>query len=137
MHIDADDPVATTVAARIAVDAREAGLTLLSVSRTPNGTARPDLRLVRARLDTTDAGSALAAVAASLGLADAGAPMPLDPLDRLLVFEYRVVSAGFVVPIVHLPELVGLGPRLRASGPLVGRDGAWNLADAWLAPERP
>jgi hypothetical protein len=41
----------------------------------------------------------------------------------------------FIVPIVHLPEIVAGAPRVDGwTGPLVRPDGSWNLADAWLRP---
>ncbi|MGH8246530.1 MAG: ABC transporter substrate-binding protein, partial [Gammaproteobacteria bacterium] len=68
---DASDPLARAVAERIAVNVREAGITL-QVSRPPvaEQPGKPDLRLVRLGMGSMQPGQALAYLAASLHLSD-------------------------------------------------------------------
>jgi hypothetical protein len=59
------------------------------------------------------------------------------PLADVARAERALLENGVVVPLVHAPELVGLGARVDSwSGPIVLPSGAWDLADLWIAPDR-
>jgi MarR-like DNA-binding transcriptional regulator SgrR of sgrS sRNA len=97
----------------------------------PGGKA--DVRLARVRLSSLDSAQALADLAAAFGLAwqapSGGAPEALFQAEQKLLDDYRVV------PLFHVPQILGLSPRLRNWDP--GPWGDWRLENAWLEPRRP
>ena len=143
LRVDASDPLARSVAERIAVDAREAGLTV--TVQVPAGLAPlPDLRLLRVKLEATSPDRALTRAIAALGsraIASGTTAPPLEadaPLDTVLRLERAVLETSVVVPVLRVPELYGLGERVetwegRASSPT----GAWNLASLWIRAASP
>jgi ABC-type transport system substrate-binding protein len=137
---DSGDPLEQSVAERIVVNAREAGISLVTQSIT--GTASvpsqaapgPDARLIRLRMNSPLPRGALASFLATLGPAtniDASTlPDPASPQD-IYDRERAVVSSYRVVPLVWLPQVYGLSARVRnwkAPGP----GETWPLADVWL-----
>jgi MarR-like DNA-binding transcriptional regulator SgrR of sgrS sRNA len=46
--------------------------------------------------------------------------------------EKALLDERRIIPLFHLPEIYGLGPRVRGWAP--SRWGGWNLASVWLAP---
>ena len=143
LRVDASDPVARSIADRIAVDAREAGFAL--TVQAPTGLApRPDIRLLRVRLAPTSPGRALASAMAALGprtlayVASEPPPAPDVPLSEVYRVERALLERSIIVPVVHVPDIYGLGERLDSwNGPVVTDAGALNLADAWLRAGSP
>jgi hypothetical protein len=124
----ASGAIARPIAERIALNARDAGLAITLV---PGGPA--DARVVEVRIGSAEPGPALAGVAAALGLpepAAAASPEAIYEAERALLEGFRVV------PLVHLPELYGAGPRVRG-GPGITPLGEWRFADLWLEAGRP
>ena len=142
LRVDAADPVAQAIAERVAVDVREAGITVKV--QAPVGLApRPDVRLVRVACDATTPDRVLAAIMAALGSrATALATTETAPaigasLDTVYRVERALVERDIIVPVVHVPALYGLGDRVESwNGPAVSPIGAWNLANVWLRSER-
>jgi peptide/nickel transport system substrate-binding protein len=143
LRIDASGPVARSIAERIAVDGREAGLT---INIDPTGTLapRPDVRLVGIRLAASSPERALAALVAALGprvtaaLSAEAPPGPGAPLDTVYRFERGLLDHHIIVPVVHVPELHGLGKRIESwDPPIVLPSGALNLASIWLGTGTP
>jgi ABC-type transport system substrate-binding protein len=134
----AADPVAQAVADRVAVDGRDAGLTVtVAAARTPT-LGGPDVHLVHAVLAVNTPDRALAVLAHTLGVGGGAVPAAGTPLDAVYRFEQSLLDRDLVVPLVHLPQLYGLSTRVEtANGPLVRPSGALNLADAWLRTEKP
>jgi MarR-like DNA-binding transcriptional regulator SgrR of sgrS sRNA len=143
LRADASDPLAQAIAERIAVDVREAGFTMRV--QAPAGLApRPDVRLVRMTLDATAPDRALAAVMTGLGARVVAlattetAPSPGAPIETVYRIERTLLEHHVVIPVVHVPELYGLGERVEWwNGPAVLPTGAWDLANVWLRTERP
>jgi peptide/nickel transport system substrate-binding protein len=131
LAFDSSDPVAAAIAGRIAVDGRAAGLVV-----TPAGADPADARLVRLGIELPEPRPALLALARTLGIADRlRLPARASP-EELLAAERTLLADDWVVPLVDLPELYALGPRVKdwmASG-VPGVDG-WRLEDVWLAEE--
>lgn len=128
---DPADSLTRIIAERIAVNARDAGITL-QVTNQPRG----ELRLARARFSSADAARALVELASALGLAE---PRVSDPRPESLYNAERALLEGFrVVPLFDLQDAYGVGPRVRLwlSGGM-GRMGNLRLADVWLEGDRP
>ncbi len=125
------DPLARAIAERIAVNAREAGIRLLVSPQA----AKPDVRLVRARIHSVEPGAALSGLAKSLGLGE----LPgLADAEACYAAERALVDDFRVIPLVHLPELYASRTAVRTwQTPGLLKTGEWRLDDVWLAPERP
>jgi len=130
---DANDPLEQSIAERIAVNARDAGMEVAAAPK--QGTATNyDAVLVRFRLSSPDPAVALARLAAAFAplagmnvdpLAEAAPPQRVYDYERALVTGYRIV------PLIWLPRVYGLGARLRNwDTPAPGA--AWPFADVWL-----
>lgn len=123
MSYDPRDPQAQLVAERIALNARDAGITLrVSLS----GAA--DVSLVRIVLPSSDPATSLREAARELGL-----PQPAvhgNSVDDLYPAERSLVEGHSVIPLFHLPVASSAGARLRNWQP--GRSGGWNLSEVWL-----
>jgi ABC-type transport system substrate-binding protein len=123
LSYDPRDPQAQLIAERIALNAREAGITLqVSLS----GVA--DVTLTRIALPSPDPATSLREAAHSLGL-----PQPLmhgNSVDDLYSAERSLLDAHTVIPLFHLPVASAAGVRARNWQP--GRTGDWNLSNVWL-----
>jgi peptide/nickel transport system substrate-binding protein len=128
LSYDPADPQARILADRIAVNARDAGITL-QVTNQPRG----ELRLARARVSSLDGALALADLAGAFGLGEVRVPSGLMRPDLLYNAERALLEAHRVVPLFHLPEACGVGAKVRLwQKPGLGRLGAMQLADLWL-----
>jgi ABC-type transport system substrate-binding protein len=145
---DSADPLEHSVAERIVVNAKEAGLAVRAQATSAAGaslrdsrgigsqTGHVDLQLVRWRMTSALPGEALRDFltrihAGPLAGVEVGAfPEAASPED--LYNQQRTVLSTFrVVPLVWLPQVYGLSARVRdwkAPGP--GEN--WPLADVWL-----
>jgi ABC-type transport system substrate-binding protein len=125
---DASDSLARVIAERIALNARDAGLTLQT---TNNATA--DLRLVRMALPSLDARVSLSELASKLGL-----PQPnfgTDPASSLYAAESALLQSQRVIPLLHLRTAVALSATVK--GWQEDPDGGWHLENVWLELENP
>ena len=124
-----EDPAWRAVADRIAVNARDAGLMVTAAQ----ANAAADVRLVEMRIASAEPWQALAGLAASLGLAEpphSGTPEALFAAERGLLADFRVI------PLLHLPYVYGVGPRVRG-GPGITPLGEWRFEALWLEGARP
>jgi MarR-like DNA-binding transcriptional regulator SgrR of sgrS sRNA len=136
MRLDYDpaDPLAQFIVERIALNAREAGILLQVGGLSPaTPTGQSGLRLARIRLKGPHPAEALADLAQALGLEDKWKSFAVEKPDQVYAAERKLMDEGRIIPLFHLPEIVGLSPRLRNWMPR--RWGEWRLADAWLAPD--
>jgi ABC-type oligopeptide transport system substrate-binding subunit len=141
LSYDPRDPQAQLIAERIALNAREVGITVqVSLSGTE------DIRLVRAVLPSPDPATSLVEAARQLGLpqpafpATRGNPLDDHSLDDLYQAERSLLDGYAVIPLFHLPVASAASARVRAWEP--DRLGEWSgagqsLADLWLADSRP
>jgi peptide/nickel transport system substrate-binding protein len=131
---DGADAVAETVAARVAVNARDAGISLTIIAEN-GGTAaaNADLRLVRRRIAAPNPQQALLGLL-NLDLnAIAGSQVSgFETPEARYLAEKAELDTGNIIPIVFLPELYALGPSVRDWMP--PRWGGWRLEDVWLDP---
>jgi ABC-type transport system substrate-binding protein len=119
------DGTARLIAERIAVNAHEAGLTVRPVAI---GGQSASARLVRTRINLPDPAQALGSVGAALGLTPpaGNSPQALYEAESALLRDHRII------PLFHLPEIYGLGPRVRGWTP--SRWGGMRLDSVWLSP---
>jgi ABC-type transport system substrate-binding protein len=145
---DFADPLEQSVAERIVVNAKEAGMALraqaLPVAEQSRGAAQApgiDLRLVRWRMSSPLPGDALASFLTRIygwplkGVETSAFPRNPSPED-IYKQQRAVLDTYRVVPLVWLPQVYGLSARVRdwkAPGP--GEN--WPLADVWLDTEVP
>ena len=143
---DADDPMGRMIAERVVVNAQAAGISIsaraISVD-SPGGIANRaanvpeyDARIVRLPMSSPAPGVALGDFLQAVAqLADLNPSLtaPLnDPAnsEQLYSRERAVLDTYEIIPLVHVPEVVGLSARVRDWIP--ARWGAWRLADIWL-----
>lgn len=125
---DAADPVARVVAERVALNARDAGLSLqLSASNSA------DLRLVRVPLVSLDPRVALANLATALGLPQP--KFPGDSVESLYAAETALLDSQRVIPLLHVRVAAGIGPMVKSW--TASADGIWPLQDVSLSAEKP
>ncbi len=131
---DASDPLARAMAERIAVNAREAGLTLQASAQASS----PDLRLLRLSIRPPLPEEALSSLISSLRLTDLWPPANNQSPEALYASERAVVDSYRVIPLFHLAETYGSSPRLKTwATPGVLLSGNWRLDDLWLEAEKP
>ncbi len=124
---DANDSIARLLVERIALNARDVGLSLQ-----PSTSRSTDLRLVRLSIVSTDPWIGLANVAtvANLPIGDAGG----NSVQDLYRAEQALLATQRLIPLFHLPATYASAKFLRDWS--VGADGSWRLADAWLTSEK-
>ena len=133
---DSADALARQTAERIAVNAREVGITL-QVSPLPKGWRRMpdagfDLRVERTRIEGPTLHAACRQAASGLRFPTPGAAE--DP-EHIYGVERKFLDAFAAVPLVYAPELVGLGPRVKDWSALPW--GAWRIVDTWQMGQNP
>jgi hypothetical protein len=129
LSLGVSDPIWRPIAERISVNARDAGLTISVTSQAANA----DVRLMELRITDSQPAHALSELAAALGLgqaASADTPQDLYTAERMLLDGYRVI------PLFHLPEVYGVGPRVKGL-PGISPMGNWRFGDLWLEGPRP
>ncbi len=135
LSYDPRDPQAQLIAERIALNAREVGITVqVSLS------GAEDIRLMRVVLPSPDPATSLAEAARQLGLQQPAFPATRgNSLDDLYQAERGLLDGYAVIPLFHLPVASAASARVRDWEP--DRLGEWSeagssLADLWLADSR-
>jgi peptide/nickel transport system substrate-binding protein len=121
-----DDPSLRPIAERIALNARDAGLTLAIGQG-------GDVRLTELRVASLDPARALAAMAVELGLPEPGRA---DSPEALCSAERALLEGHRVIPLIHLPDVYGAGPRVHGA-PGITPLGEWRFENLWLEGGRP
>ncbi len=121
------DPIARLLAERIALNGKDAGLSLQTTSA-----ASADLQLVRVPL-AADPWIALADVAARAGLPEAKSQG--GSVGDLYAREQAELAEQRIIPLFHLPESYAAAATLKNW--TLRPDGSWSLADAWLGSGKP
>lgn len=125
---DPQDPVARTVAERILLNARDAGIT---VQLTTGGHA--DSALTRVSLPSMNIQTALTGIALALQL-----PTPSfgsASANDLYSAEKTLLQSHRVIPLAYLRSAAALQPAVRNFH--MSPDGTWQLNNVWLGPEKP
>lgn len=126
LRYPANDLFLRSVAERLALNARDAGI---SIQLTTNGNG--NLRLIELPLESTDDANELKRIAEQVGAGDRAQqldpakPETLYELERSLLDEHRIV------PLVHLRETFGIAPRVHFQPPATDPF-SLHLEDAWV-----
>jgi peptide/nickel transport system substrate-binding protein len=124
---DSNDSLARLLAERIALNARDAGLSVqLNASAT-------ELRLVRIPLASCDPWTSLLVLNNQLGLPPIEAKA--HSLEQLFASEQSMLASGRVIPLFHLPLAYGAATNLHDWTLMPG--GKLNVAGAWLKSSQP
>jgi hypothetical protein len=129
LSYDPADALTRAIAERIAVDAREAGI-LIQVM--PGG--QSDMRIFRVPLRSPDPAQELSDLAAAFHVSESIEPSAVTAEARYQV-ERKVINDFRLIPLCHLPEILGIGSRVRNWQP--PRWGDWRLDNVWLEPRTP
>ncbi len=125
---DGNDPLSRILAERIALNARDLGLSLR-----PTNVADSDLRLARIPIASSDPWVALSELVNRTGLP------PIKnmggPAEDLFAQEQAAIATERILPLFHLPVTYASAPTLKDLG--INLDGTWNLERAWLENSRP
>ncbi len=119
---DSNDPIGRLLAERIALNAKDSGLSLQPT------TAASDLRVVRIPLASANPGIALNGVSTLIGAAPRQGRA--DSPEDLYTSEQSVLATHRLIPLFHLPVSYLSAANLR--GWTLRPDGTWNLENAWL-----
>ena len=125
---DPQDPIARTVAERILLNARDAGIT---VQLTTSGHA--DLALTRVALPSLNMQTALTGLALALQL-----PAPTfgsTSANDLYSAEKTLLQSHRVMPLIDLRAGVAIQPAIH--GFKMSPDGAWQINSVWMGAEKP
>jgi ABC-type transport system substrate-binding protein len=124
---DGNDSLSRLLAERIALNARDAGLSVQL-----NASA-PDLRLVRIPLAASDPWTSLQVLNSELGLPAIEAKT--RSIEQLFASEQNMLASGRIIPLFHLPLSYASATNLR--GWTVTAGGTLNVAGAWLKSSQP
>ena len=137
LSLGVSDPGLRTIADRIALNARDAGLTVnVAPQGATQGTtqgATVDIRLMETRIASADPSRALAALAAAYGLPE---PPRAETPDALYAAEHNLLEGFRVVPLFHLPDVYGAAQRVKG-GPGITPLGEWRFGDLWIESVHP
>ena len=143
LRIKDADPLLRSIAERVAVEARDVGLTI-NVNSSAVAPVRPtDIQLMRVGLDPAPPERALSTLVTELGiplteLTFDGSGGHSPELETVYRSEQTLLDQHAIVPLVHLPEIYAVGPHVDGwNEPMVRPSGAWNLANAWLKTAKP
>ena len=133
---DPNDALTSQIAERIAVNARDAGLTL-RVAPLPLGWLRmpdtgTDARVERVRIGGPTLGAAVRQATSKLGLSTEA---DTDSPEQVYGAERKLAGSFTDVPLLYVPELVGLAARVRGWSPTTWGD--WHLENVSLEAEQP
>ena len=130
---DGSDPLSRVIAERIALNARDAGLTIQLLDVPAEKPATADVRLVRSPLRSLDARVALSETAAGMGLVPG--QFEGDSTASLYAAENALVQSRRVIPLLHLGTGVALSPHVMGWQDNPG--GNWSLPNLWLEAGQP
>jgi len=124
---EGSDPIAHLLAERVALNAKDAGLSLQ-----PSSAASVDLRLVRIPLASTDPWITLSKISVML---DVPVAKESGTVEDLYASERAMLATRRMIPLFHLPVSYAASASLNNWS--LRPDGSWTLAEAWLGSGRP
>jgi ABC-type transport system substrate-binding protein len=126
LTLGVEDPALRPIADRIALNARDAGLSV-TFAVVPNVLLR-ELQVISA-----EPALALAAMGSTLGLPQMEPGYSPESLYRA---ERHLLEGFRVIPLIHLPDVYGAGPRVHGA-PGISPLGEWRFENLWLEGGRP
>jgi peptide/nickel transport system substrate-binding protein len=130
---DSADPLARAIAERVALNAREIGVTLqVKPQNALEKDAHPDVELFRRNVGVPNAALAMDFVCPSTHVAYSALTSGETEQMYKLEMDSRE-QAPYRVPLFYLPESFAISARVKNWMPY--RWGEWRLADVWLAPD--
>jgi ABC-type transport system substrate-binding protein len=131
LRADGGGDLTKLIAERVAINARQAGIPVQMQTRAAAGsTDATGLRLVAWRYSSLSDRAELDAMVSGLQFDSATVESTSEDPEQLYSRERRLISERSLLPLVVLPEYVGLSSAVRDWMP--ERWGAWHLADLWL-----
>ena len=125
---DGSDPLSRLVAERIALNAKDAGLSLQ-----PSSGNTTDLRVTRIAIGSGDPWVAMNDILGQLGTP--AAKGKAGGVEELYATEQAALASGRVIPLFHLPQSYLATQNLKDWK--VQDDGSWDLTSAWLESSKP
>jgi peptide/nickel transport system substrate-binding protein len=137
LRVDAPGDLAKLLGERVAVNARQAGILVQVVNRSVQHTATNSsepasgIHLFSWHYSSLSPRVELETMVSTLNFSNANeaAVISSDP-EQLYAREKKLLEERHILPLVALPEYVGLGQKVRDWMP--ARWGEWHLADVWL-----
>ena len=132
---DGPDNLARLVAERVSLNARDAGITLQPRPESPMFRSfDADIRLVRLRIESPDAASALASIGDVLDNSSLQRAQSASNADQLFAIENDALKAYSIIPIAHVPESFGLAPVVHDWSMSIA--GTIDLGNFWMESPR-
>ena len=128
LSYDREDPVARLLAERIALNARDAGLSLQ-----PTVASISDIQLLSIPLESVSARTALNAIATRTAMDLRGSSG--KSLEDLYQAEITLLASQRVIPLLHVRVNYGLSPTLKNFAQ--HSNGSWDLGGVWLGAAKP
>jgi len=127
----ANDAFERSIAERVALNARDAGI-ILQPTQSPNGS----VRMVRWPLESVDAAAELSRIATMLGMPDRTNSLNSSKPETLYDAEHALLDSHRVIPILYLPEVYGVAPRVHnwEAAQKNGGGFALRLDNIWVDP---
>src|SRR5262249_29324715 len=137
LQTDVSGDLARLLAERVAVNARQAGLSVQPLNKATlhDGSARApeaaDVHLFAWRISSLSPGEELRSMAKATRAEENKEGNFSDP-DRRYAWERRVLEERKLMPLVALPDYAGIASAVRDWQP--SALGEWHLADVWIEP---
>ncbi|ABF40733.1 ABC peptide transporter, periplasmic ligand binding protein [Candidatus Koribacter versatilis Ellin345] len=123
LSVEGGDPVLQLIADRVALNTKDAGLTVRALS-TPG---RSTLRLLRLHVEETMPGAAYVTLTGQLAQ---GERSPAEDVVAVFHQEQELLAKRTVVPLLYTPRSVAYAPRVHDLA--LSPDGGLRMADFWL-----
>lgn len=128
---DGNDELAKLVSERIALNAQAAGITVQPRPESPSFRAfNADVRLLRLRLESPEAGAALTRVGTILNLAKLQKAETATTANAMYAVESDALKEYSIIPIAHISEAYNRAPIVHDW--FITRWGEIRLADLWI-----
>jgi hypothetical protein len=142
LHVDSSGDLMKLLGERVAVNARQANLSVqvLLPHDAGNSSALPSIKSAPAGLhlfawhfDTISPRAELDALARQFAFQESGeGTQGVSDPEQLFALERRLLDERRILPLVVLPEYIGVAGNVRNWSPAPW--GEWRLADVWLDP---
>jgi ABC-type transport system substrate-binding protein len=132
---DGADELARLIAERVSLNAREAGITLQPRPESPMFRSfDADVRLVRLRIESPDAASALVSIGNALDNPTLQRARSAPGADQLFAVENDALKDFSIIPIAHVPESFSVASSVHDWS--IGIAGGIDLGNLWMESPR-